>query len=267
MSKSFIGTAAWSIPREANEHFLRQGSNEESNQGSHLERYSRLLSCVEINSSFYREHKAETYARWRDTVPESFKFSVKLSSEFTHVRRLVNPGAELASSLRAILNLGPKLGVILVQLPGKLEFSSGVARSFFSELREVIAGPIALEPRNCTWTSDDALQTLGDFKISKVLADPEPCPLKLAKRLPLETNLRYFRLHGTPLRYKSIYEGERLARIAAAITKGLDKSFETWCIFDNTTFGFATLNALGLKKLIENESRRINHATSLPHLN
>ena len=53
-----------------------------------LQRYATRLDAVEINSSFYRPHRASTYARWADSVPTHFRFSVKLPKAITHERRL-----------------------------------------------------------------------------------------------------------------------------------------------------------------------------------
>jgi len=54
-SAVMIGTAGWTIPTPLAAMF--------SGQGTHLERYARRFSAVEINSSFYRPHKPSTYAR------------------------------------------------------------------------------------------------------------------------------------------------------------------------------------------------------------
>ena len=51
----YIGTAAWSIPRDVADSF--------PGDGQHLERYARQFACAEINSSFYRPHQPETCAR------------------------------------------------------------------------------------------------------------------------------------------------------------------------------------------------------------
>lgn len=65
-----IGTAGWSIPRASAAAFPRDGFP--------LERYSRVLTCAEINSSFYRSHARSVYARWASLTPRGFRFSVKL---------------------------------------------------------------------------------------------------------------------------------------------------------------------------------------------
>ena len=40
-------------------------------EGSGLERYAARFNAVEINTSFYRSHKPETYARFRRNVEKS----------------------------------------------------------------------------------------------------------------------------------------------------------------------------------------------------
>jgi len=81
----FIGTAGWTIPSSLKERFVEQGT--------HLERYSQSLNCVEINSSFYRDHKAQTYTKWADSTPDNFRFSVKLLRYFTQEKRLTEAGS------------------------------------------------------------------------------------------------------------------------------------------------------------------------------
>ena len=63
--------------------------------GSNLARYAARFAAVEINSSFYRPHRPETYARWADSVPAGFRFAVKLPKSITHEKRLQEFGAEL----------------------------------------------------------------------------------------------------------------------------------------------------------------------------
>ncbi len=64
-----IRTAGWTVPKDVADRFPAAGS--------HLERYAGVFNAAEINTSFYRPHKPETYARWADAVPEGFRFAVK----------------------------------------------------------------------------------------------------------------------------------------------------------------------------------------------
>jgi uncharacterized protein YecE (DUF72 family) len=50
--------------------------------------------------------------------------------------------------------------------------------------------------------------------------------------------------------YYSDYEPERLAGYAERIVRSSASGVERWCIFDNTTLGAATGNALGLARLL-----------------
>src|SRR6476620_9198879 len=87
----YVGCAGWSIPKEHAGRFPAGGS--------HLERYAGRFNAVEINSSFYRPHRPETYARWAASVPESFQFAVKIPKEMTHTRRLRDVADPLARFL------------------------------------------------------------------------------------------------------------------------------------------------------------------------
>src|SRR5690242_13869791 len=121
-----VGCAGWSIRREYAEHFPATGT--------HLERYARRLPAVEINSSFYRPHRPETYARWAASVPESFRFAVKVPKEITHTRRLRDVADPLDRFLSETRALGDKLGPLLVQLPPSLRFETEVVEAFFTIL-------------------------------------------------------------------------------------------------------------------------------------
>jgi uncharacterized protein YecE (DUF72 family) len=238
VSQIYIGTAGWTIPTQLKSIF--------PHEGSHLERYSSLLNAVEINSAFYRDHKKETYEKWASMVPRDFKFSVKLSRHFTQQERLRDPGVRLPEVIDGLSGLGDKMGVLLVQLPPSLEFEPTIAEIFMRSLRKYYSGDIVWEPRHLSWASKQALSILRHFGISKVLADPQVCPIPRAERAMVES-VRYLRLHGSPEIYRSRYSQKMIQRIAESILSPIFHATTTWCIFDNTTFGFATENALELK--------------------
>lgn len=229
-----IGTAAWTIPKES--------ANEFPGDGTHLERYARELNAVEINSSFYRDHKPETYARWRNAVPLDFRFAVKLSRYFTHEKRLQETD-RLSDVLLSIAELQAKLGVLLVQLPPSLEFTATVER-FWSNLRRRFLGHVAFEPRHPSWNSPSARSMLSAYSIRRVWADPDPVPPPDRDE---EGEFDYFRLHGDPVIYQSDYEPGILRTWRDRLKAAYQKGREVWCIFDNTMFGHATRNALEMR--------------------
>lgn len=211
--------------------------------GSRLERYARVFSCVEINSTFYRSHRTLTYERWAASVPDGFRFSLKVPKEITHVRRLVDCETQLASFLEETAHLGRKRGVLLVQLPPKLAFDPDVAARFFQRFRSSYAGPLACEPRHPSWFAPEAEALLASLLIARVAADPAPVP---EARAPGGGALTYYRWHGSPRMYFSSYGPKTLSELAAQLAR---RYGEVWCIFDNTTLGAATENAMTLREL------------------
>jgi uncharacterized protein YecE (DUF72 family) len=99
-----------------------------------LERYGRVLPAVEINTTFHRPHRSETFERRAASVPAGFRFSLKAPRDVTHLRRLQDCDALLASFMEASAQLGERRGPVLVQLPLSLRLEEGVARSFFETL-------------------------------------------------------------------------------------------------------------------------------------
>jgi uncharacterized protein YecE (DUF72 family) len=235
-SKIYVGTAGWSIPRAEQARFP-EGE-------SHLARYSQVLPAVEINSTFHRPHRASTFARWAASVPRAFRFSVKMPRTITHDQRLTD-AALLETFLADLAPLRSRLGCLLVQLPPSLAFDARVARRFFKALRQRFDRGIALEPRHASWFGEPADRLLTDFEVARVAADPakadgggEPGGWP---------GLAYFRLHGSPRVYYSSYEDEFLQALACKLQALRRCRIPTWCIFDNTTLGAATRNALSLR--------------------
>jgi uncharacterized protein YecE (DUF72 family) len=242
VERLFIGTASWTIPKAYQEFF--------PSEGTHLERYAKTLTGVEINSSFYKDHKAITYERWMHAVPKEFRFAVKLSRVFTHDMKLQLRGTPLAQHLMAVQHLGEKLGVILIQLPPSLVFERRDAAPFLTDLRKYYEGPLVIEPRHTSWLGEDALPLWRDLHISKVIADPDPCKAEGDEQLQFGAAM-YFRWHGSPQMYKSNYGPPELAELQQRIYKNADKFKCVWCIFDNTTLDYAIPNALKLKKMTD----------------
>lgn len=155
-----VGTAGWSVPRAAGGAF--------PGEGSHLERYARVLPCAEINSSFHRPHTHAVYARWAAATPPAFRFSVKVPRAITHEARLRRARRPLEVLFRdQVSGLGEKLGPVLVQLPPSLEFDPRVARRFFSIIREMHAGPLVCEPRHETWFGGQADDMMRVHRVAR----------------------------------------------------------------------------------------------------
>jgi uncharacterized protein YecE (DUF72 family) len=239
----WLGTAGWSLPR-AEQHRFPEGS-------SHLARYAALLPAVEINSTFHRPHRASTYERWVTSVPAGFRFSVKLPRTITHDHRLVGTAALVDAFLGELAPLRERVGCLLVQLPPSLELDRAHARAFFTMLRKRWEEGIAVEPRHASWFTAAGDALLAGLELARVAADPpraenglEPGGWK---------GLAYFRLHGSPRVYYSSYEEPFLEGIAGRLIALRRARIPAWCIFDNTTLGAGTANALWLMQRLEED--------------
>jgi uncharacterized protein YecE (DUF72 family) len=232
----FVGTAGWSIRREHADMFAEGRS--------HLARYASRFNAVEINSSFYKPHRAATYARWAASVPVGFRFSVKLPRAITHIARLKGRDSELDLFLEQACSLGEKLGPLLMQLPPSLAYDAPVVARFLDGLRARFGGDVVCEPRHGSWFKPDAEELLASFRVGRVAADPAPAPG--ADEPGGWGGVRYFRWHGSPVMYRSDYRAEALKSLAARV----NDATPSWCIFDNTANGAATPNALALTALL-----------------
>ena len=233
---SYVGTAGWSVPGPLADQF--------GNGSSHLERYASRLNAVEINSSFYRPHRRATYERWAASVPDGFRFAVKLPRTITHEHRLSDCDDLLGLFAQEVCGLGIKRGPILVQLPPSLALNGAVARRFFVQAHTILRGAIVCEPRHESWFSEGASALLAEQHIARVAADPSVVPNGLQPGG--WRGVSYFRLHGTPKVYRSDYAAAAIGRHAALVRDMLSAGREVWTIFDNTAAGHAPANALAL---------------------
>jgi uncharacterized protein YecE (DUF72 family) len=230
-----VGTAGWSIPREISDQFQALGSG--------LERYADRFSVAEINSSFHRPHRLSTWQRWHDSVPASFRFSVKIPKAITHQAKLRDCDDLLIDFLAQAHVLAEKLAVLLIQLPPKLEFDADVARAFFENLLGRTPALLACEPRHPSWFTLDADALLRDLKVARVAADPAITDAAAAPGgWP---GLAYWRLHGSPAIYRSSYS-DRIRLYADRLLVSADRAQTTWCIFDNTASSAGAGDALAL---------------------
>jgi uncharacterized protein YecE (DUF72 family) len=240
-----VGTAGWGLPRQWRSRF--------PDEGSYLERYATRFNAVEINSSFYRQHRRAVYERWAASVPPVFRFAVKLPRAITHDQGLVASDVLLDVFLDEARGLGGRMGPLLVQLPPSLALDLESVDEFFTTLRQRHGGAVACEPRHESWFAPSAEEVLRRHTIARVAADPARVP---AAAVPGgDDRLVYFRLHGSPRVYYSDYEPARLSPIATALRDAQARGADAWCILDNTTLGAATGNALLLAESLVTTAR------------
>jgi uncharacterized protein YecE (DUF72 family) len=119
-----------------------------------------------------------------------------------------------------------------------------VVADFFADLRARTPVPLACEPRHPSWFTSEADTLLRELGVARVAADPARVPA--AAEPGGLRDLSYHRLHGSPKMYYSAYTEDFLTALAARLQADAAAGRDVWCIFDNTTLGAATRNALDL---------------------
>lgn len=261
-----IGTSGWSY-RPWHGDFYPTGLK----NTDELRYLSGRTTSTEINASFYRLQRPESYRRWRDATPADHVFAVKGSRYVTHLKQLREPRMALANLLASgVLELGPKLGVLLWQLPATLGFDDRVLRfldalprtlgdaaALAAEHDERLGGdrvaipatvggvPLrhALEPRHPSFGSEEAVAALAENGVALVWSDsPGIWPAWDRDTAPF----RYVRLHGHSRLYASRYSDRSLDLWAERCRSWAGAGEDVHVYFDNDARGHAPYDALRL---------------------
>ncbi len=109
----YVGVSGWTFPGWRKQ-FYPAGLK----QKEELHYASRQLTSIEINGTFYRMQKPQSFQNWYDQTPDDFLFSLKGSQFITHTLRAKEVDVPMANFFASgILLLKQKLGPILWQFP------------------------------------------------------------------------------------------------------------------------------------------------------
>jgi uncharacterized protein YecE (DUF72 family) len=86
-------------------------------QPQFLSLYSRVFNTVEGNTTFYALPKADTVLKWRDDVPDDFRFCFKFPKAISHEAVLEDVGSYVDGFFHRLAPLEGKLGTLMLQLP------------------------------------------------------------------------------------------------------------------------------------------------------
>ncbi len=242
----YVGTSGWSFP-----HWRGILYPEELPPSDWLKYYSGNFNCVEVNSTFYRSFSASTYRRWANSVPEDFKFILKLPQEITHKKRLVGVRNEILDFLDGLSPIAGKVGLILMQLPPSYK----TVLSDFEESILLICEKFALavEFRNKYAFSEDVLDILVEHNCCFVNPDSPASDFQT-----LVTNdMLYLRLHGRQAMYKSSYSDSELEEMSDIVLSMNDRIKSAYVIFNNGMEGFSIPNAFKFIELIGRKNEEI----------
>ena len=161
-----IGTSGWSY-RHWKENFYPKGTK----PADYLSHYAQYFSTTEINTTFYHLPRLSTVENWLHKVPDTFRFSIKMSRFLTQTKRLKEPEEPLERFFTAIEPVKHLCGIILLQLPPSLSFDYERADHLFSILKtEYKDYQFALEVRHNSWLEVDSISLFTKYEIAFVIA-------------------------------------------------------------------------------------------------
>lgn len=156
------------------------------------------LDTLEIDSTFYQFVRPELARLWGAQAGHNplFKFTARLHRQFTHERELDDRSvARFTEGLKPLLDRG-QLGALLMQMPSSFRFTSE-NRDFLIKLRRAFSEfPLVAELRHASWTVDEAIGTLVDYRIGFCNLDQPRAVRAAAPSSRLTTRVGYVKLYG-----------------------------------------------------------------------
>jgi uncharacterized protein YecE (DUF72 family) len=150
-------------------------------QARELEYASRKLTSIEINGTFYRTQKPESFRKWAGETPDDFVFSVKAPRYATHRRVLAEAGESIKLFFDSgVLELGAKLGPILWQLHPNKKFEPEDFAAFLELLPARIDGRVlrhVIEVRDTSFVDPAFIALARKAAVAIALIDSDKHPL------------------------------------------------------------------------------------------
>jgi len=149
-------------------------------QQRELEYASRRLSAIEINGTYYSTPTRQSVAKWRDSTPEDFVFSLKASRFATNRRVLAEAGESVARFVGSgITELGPKLGPIVWQFAPTKRFDPADFEAFLKLLPAKADGlPLrhVMDVRHDSFRTPEYLALARRHGVGTVLTESDEYP-------------------------------------------------------------------------------------------
>jgi uncharacterized protein YecE (DUF72 family) len=236
-----VGTSGWSY-----DHWSGVLYPPGAPPADRLGHYTQRFGTVELNSSFYRWPKPATFRRWRDRLPDGFRFSVKAPRGLTHAKQLYAPEAWVERIAAGWHELGDKRAVLLVQLGPDQARDDARLGYFLGLLPEWIR--TAVELRHPSWLDDRvfALLERHDAAYCVMSGANLPCVLRAT------ASFAYVRLHGPDPHhlYGGSYSDADLSWWADRLREWDGAGKTVFAYFNNDGHGHAVRNALTLSRLL-----------------
>ena len=178
--------------------------------------YAERFPTVEINYTFYRAPTEKILEGWSAATPDRFKLTLKAPRRITHDARLRDCGDKVRQFLETSAVLGPKLGVLLFQLPPNLKVDLPLFDAFLETFPPRVRA--AFEFRHASWFSPEVFDRLRARDLALCIADSE----KLSTPVEMTASYAYFRLRDEGYTPPDI---ERWAGVVGQCAEGREDVF------------------------------------------
>jgi uncharacterized protein YecE (DUF72 family) len=234
-----IGTAGWSYA-----HWTGVLYPEGLPPERRLDYYVPRFHTAELNASYYRWPRDTAFEHWRRRLPDGFLLSVKAPGALTHVKRLFAPESWMARVARALRRLGPRRGVLLIQLPPSAGADEPRLAYFLGSVPADIR--VAVEFRHAEWHRDSVFELLERHGAAYCVMSGAQLPCVLRATAPFV----YVRLHGPDPNhlYGGSYSDRDLDWWADRIREWDAQGREVFAYFNNDGAGNAVRNAVSLRE-------------------
>ncbi len=146
----------------------------------HLQYASRELPTIEINGTFYRGQKPETFAKWAEETPDGFVFSLKGHRAISNRRELALARESIEIFFTTgIEKLGDRLGPVLWQFRATKQFDADDIDAFLGLLPRETSGIAlrhVLEVRHDSFKCPEFVELAAKHKVAICNADHETYP-------------------------------------------------------------------------------------------
>jgi len=209
MSRVHIGTSGWAYSSWKPEFYPLK-----TPASKFLNFYANQLNCVEVNYTFRTRPAAKTLENWAAATPEGFCFAVKAHQRITHIKRLKDVGAEVASFCESIQPLAArgKLGPILFQLPPFTKKDEGRLQAFLECIPQNTRA--AIEFRNESWFTDGVFNLMREHDVALCIAESD----ELQVPEVITASFAYYRFRKSG--YSEVVLNELEDRVIAAAKGG-----------------------------------------------
>jgi uncharacterized protein YecE (DUF72 family) len=206
--------------------------------------YAEHFDTVEINNSFYRLPKPETFDAWAAQAPPGFRYAVKANRFLTQAKKLKDCEEPMARMMPAFRHLGQTLGPVLYQLPPRFKVNLERLERFLELVPKDVAN--VFEFRDNSWHDDAVFALLERYGASFCAHD---MPGSQSPDLAVGP-VAYVRFHGGEGKYWGRYSDEALLRWTDWMIAEARRGREVWAYFNNDIDGHAIHDALTLKAML-----------------